>query len=222
MFGACRRQRVVGGAAEPAQRHDRVGEQVAGVREMLGQRRQFGQQPIQRVVVLGDDRQQSVRRVDRVGDVVGLLVQLVGERVQLAQEVADLVRPARATMLKTSFWITSRFGIPPPRRIDESAASTRSVVGNADAFFNGIVSPLPARPSGRGGEASSTCCEPRRLVWPIFAVAFFGSLTLALDIQRQRRRPSSSARSPVTVPTSTSATRTRLLTLSANVSGICT
>src|ERR1700721_4235409 len=69
--------------------------------------------------------------------------------------------------------------MPPPRVIIEIADNTRSVVGNAAAFFNGIVSPFFNNSGdGLGGEANSTCCEPSRLVWPIFAVAFFGSLTL--------------------------------------------
>ena len=63
------------------------------------------------------------------------------------------------------------------------------------------------------------CCEPNRLVWPILAVAFFGSLTpfsrstvsVATQFFRSIER---------TVPTKTSATRTRLLPLSAIVFGI--
>ena len=69
-------------------------------------------------------------------------------------------------------------------------ASIRSVVGNADEFFSGMVSPFfSSCGDGLGGAASSTCWVPSRLVWPIFAVAFAGSLTPGLQIQRQRRDP---------------------------------
>ena len=101
-------------------------------------------------------------------------------------------------------------------------ASTRSVVGNAEAFFSGIISPSRSCcGDGSGGASSSTCWEPSRLVCPMRARAFDGrsmpgwipSVSVATQFF------SSIAR---TVPTNTSATRTRLLTLSANVSGICT
>jgi hypothetical protein len=56
--------------------------------------------------------------------------------------------------------------------------------------------------------------------WPIFAVAFFGSMTLG-SISRVRVAIQFTIWIALTVPTLTSATRTWLLTLSVNVSGIC-
>ena len=44
-------------------------------------------------------------------------------------------------------------------------ASTRSVVGNAEEFFSGIVSPFfNSCGDGSGGGSSCTCWEPSRLV----------------------------------------------------------
>ena len=101
-------------------------------------------------------------------------------------------------------------------------ASTRSVVGKADAFCSGMVSPLLSNvPDGSGGGSSCTCCEPSRLVWPTLASVLDGSFrsdwTSRVSVATQFL--SSIA---LTLPTKTSATRTRLLTLSANVSGIWT
>ena len=100
-------------------------------------------------------------------------------------------------------------------------ASVRSVVGNAEAFFNGMVSPLFSCPDGFGGGSSCTCWEPRRLVCPILANVLAGSFTSGCrsSVSVATQFFSSIER---TRPTYTSATRTRLLTLSANVSGICT
>ncbi len=111
--------------------------------------------------------------------------------------------------------------MPPPRRMVAMLASTRSVVGNAELLRSGIVSPFFSCPCGSGGGASSTCCEPRRLVCPIAASALDGSFTSGCrsSVSVATQFFSSIAR---TRPTKTSATRTRLLTLSANVSGICT
>ena len=54
---------------------------------------------------------------------------------------------------------------PPPVRIEAMLASTRSVVGNAEAFFSGMVSPvLSSCGDGSGGASSCTCWEPSRLV----------------------------------------------------------
>ena len=65
------------------------------------------------------------------------------------------------------------------------------------------------------------CCEPRRLVCPILAVAFLGNLTplstRSVSVATQFFRLIAR-----TVPTKTSATRTRLLSFRASVSGICT
>ncbi len=112
--------------------------------------------------------------------------------------------------------------MPPPVRIVPMLASTRSVVGNAEAFFSGMVSPLfSSCCDGSGGGSSCTCCEPSSDVCPIFAKVFVGSFrfgwTSSVSVATQFF--SSIAR---TLPTNTSATRTRLLTLSANVSGIWT
>ena len=74
---------------------------------------------------------------------------------------------------------------------------------------------------GFGGAASSTCCVPSRLVWPIFAVAFAGSFTAASTSSVSVAIQFFSLMSR-TVPTHTSATLTRLLVFSASVSGICT
>ncbi len=85
-----------------------------------------------------------------------------------------------------------------------------------------MVSPLfSGCGDGWGGAASSTCCVPSKLVWPIFAVALAGSCTdgstsnvrIAIQFFSLMSR---------TVPTHTSATLTRLLVFSANESGICT
>ena len=125
-------------------------------------------------------------------------------------------------MLLTSVWITSRSAIPPPRRIIEIDANTRSVLGYADAFFNGIVSPsFSSCGDGFGGTFSSMCCEPRMLVWPIFAVALAGNFTPGCK-SRVSVGTQFFSWIALTEPTYTSATRTRLLTLSANVSGIWT
>lgn len=74
---------------------------------------------------------------------------------------------------------------------------------------------------GSGGAASSACCEPSRLVCPILAVAFFGSVTsfFRLSVSVATQFFNLIARID---PTQTSATMTRLLPLIANVSGICT
>ena len=96
------------------------------------------------------------------------------------------------------------------------------MVGYAEEFFSGMVSPLfNGTGDGWGGAASSMCCEPSRLVWPILAVALAGSLTVGStsSVSTAIQFFNSMAR---TLPTKTSATRTRLLTLSASVSGICT
>ena len=70
-------------------------------------------------------------------------------------------RPVR--MLLTSVWMISRFGMPPPVRMVPMLASVRSVVGNADEFGSGMVSPLfSSSGDGSGGAISSTCCEPSR------------------------------------------------------------
>ena len=127
-------------------------------------------------------------------------------------------------MLLTSFWITSILGMPPPVRMPEMLASVRSMVGYADEFFSGMVSPLRSGTDDGASPLPDLPIVPRRrqpsrLVWPILASTFDGNLT-----------PGS--RSTVSVgtqffnwiartrPTNTSATRTRLLALSANVSGI--
>ena len=68
--------------------------------------------------------------------------------------------------------------MPPPRMTVEMLASTRSVVGNADEFFSGMVSPsFNCCGDGSGGRSSCTCWLPNRLVCPIFASTFSGSLT---------------------------------------------
>ena len=101
-------------------------------------------------------------------------------------------------------------------------ASTRSVVGNAELFCSGMVSPFcNSCDDGSGGRSNCTCWLPSRLVWPILASVFTGSLTSGC---RSRVSVATQFFSSIdrTRPTYTSATRTRLLTLSANVSGICT
>ena len=112
--------------------------------------------------------------------------------------------------------------MPPPRKIKDKLASVCSVVGYAEEFFSGMVSPsLSSSADGFGGGASSTCWEPSRLVWPILANVFFGSLTLLL-------RPSVRVATQFfklmarIEPTKTSATITLLLPLIAKVSGTCT
>ena len=101
-------------------------------------------------------------------------------------------------------------------------ASTCSVLGNAELFFNGMVSPLfSSCGDGSGGASSCTCWLPSRLVWPILASVFTGSLMPGCRSSVSVATQFFSAISR-TRPTYTSATRTRLLTLSANVSGICT
>ena len=61
---------------------------------MLDQRRELGQHPVEGVVALSHDGQQSIGGIDGVGDVVTLLVQLIGERVQPIQELMDLIGAA--------------------------------------------------------------------------------------------------------------------------------
>ena len=77
--------------AEPPQGFRCVGEQFAGVGEMLDQRRNVGEQPVQRVVVVRDDGQQVIGRIDCAGEVVALTVQFGGECVQPLEEFADLI-----------------------------------------------------------------------------------------------------------------------------------
>ncbi len=77
------------------------------------------------------------------------------------------------------------------------------------------------------------CCEPNRLVCPILAVAFFGSLTffwmpsVRVATQFLARWPLISKSGVLSSilrmePTKTSATMTLLLPSIARVSGICT
>src|ERR1700761_4550896 len=85
-----------------------------------------------------------------------------------------------------------------------------------------MVSPLRSScDDGSGGAASSMCWEPSRLVCPILAVAFFGSLTF-LSKPSVRVATQFLSSMFLIVPTKTSATMTLLLPLIANVSGICT
>jgi hypothetical protein len=112
--------------------------------------------------------------------------------------------------------------MPPPRSTAAMLASVRSVVGNAEEFFSGMVSPrVRGSGDGSGGAVSSRCCEPSRLVCPILAVAFLGNLTSlshpSVSVATQPLR-----RILRTWPTNASATKTRLLVLSASASGICT
>jgi len=70
------------------------------------------------------------------------------------------------------------------------------------------------------GESNSTCCEPSKLVWPIFNNVFLGSLTSFFNpsVSVAIQFLSSILRID---PTSTSATITLLLPLIARVSGTC-
>ena len=85
------RQRLAGDVADPAHRFDRVGEQITLLGEMIDQRREFGEHPIEGVGSGARVRQQPVGGVDGVDDVVALRVQLAREGVQLAEEIPDLM-----------------------------------------------------------------------------------------------------------------------------------
>ena len=81
--------------------------------------------------------------------------------------------------------------MPPPRRM--SGETGQRLLGRGVRRTSSSAGwcrrSSAARGDGFGGAASSTCCEPSRLVWPILAVAFLGSLTLFVQAQRQRGDP---------------------------------
>src|SRR5262249_14890229 len=72
-------------------RFDGVREQFARVGEMPYQWWDFGEHPIQRVGVVGDDRQEFVGRIDCAGEVVASAVQFGGECGQPPEEFVDLI-----------------------------------------------------------------------------------------------------------------------------------
>ena len=154
---ACFRQVLVGSLAEPSYRIDGVNEQVLGVGEMFDQRRDVGQHSIQDIRPATHIHQQPVGGVDGVGDVIALLVELASEGVQLAQEGPDLV-PSPVHDVVDLVLQHFQVGDAATAQDQERLASVCSVVGYADEFFSGMVSPsLSSSGDGFGGSTSSTC-----------------------------------------------------------------
>ena len=126
---APRRQVLRGHLAELSDRVDRVDKKVLGVGEMLDQRREFGQHPIQDVGPAAHVGQQPVGGVDGMGDVVALLVQLAVKVSSLPRKSRICVGPAVSGCARPRSAATSRFGTPPPRKTMARLASVCSVVG---------------------------------------------------------------------------------------------
>ena len=92
-----------------------------------------------------------------MGDVVALLVELTGEGVQLAEELADLAGPAGQDLVDLVLQ-DLEVRNPPPRSTIARLANVCSVLGYAEEFFSGMVSPLRSScGDGSAGAANSMC-----------------------------------------------------------------